>query len=175
MADRRSKLLKSLPTQHFVGLAEEVAAVEASGKTVIRLGQGTPDLPTPAPICEALERAITDPATHQYGPFRGQTRLKEAVALFYSREYGVELDPEREVAILIGSKSGLITLPQCLLEPGEGILLPNPGYPDYISGARLAGADIIDLTLKEEHGYLPDYTTLDPLHARLMYLNYPSN
>ncbi|WP_290769959.1 MULTISPECIES: aminotransferase class I/II-fold pyridoxal phosphate-dependent enzyme [Exiguobacterium] len=175
MADRRSKLLKSLPTQHFVGLAEEVAAVEASGKTVIRLGQGTPDLPTPAPICEALERALTDPTTHQYGPFRGQARLKETVAAFYQREYGVDLDPAKEVAILIGSKSGLITLPQCLLEPGEGILLPNPGYPDYISGARLAGADIIDLTLKEEHGYLPDYTTLDPLHARLMYLNYPSN
>lgn len=175
MADRRSKLLKSLPTQHFVGLAEEVAAVEARGKTVIRLGQGTPDLPTPAPICEALERALTDPATHQYGPFRGQARLKEAVAAFYQHEYGVDLDPAKEVAILIGSKSGLITLPQCLLEPGEGILLPNPGYPDYISGARLAGADIIDLTLKEEHGYLPDYATLDPLHARLMYLNYPSN
>lgn len=175
MADRRSKLLKSLPTQHFVGLAEEVATVEASGKTVIRLGQGTPDLPTPAPICEALERALTDPTTHQYGPFRGQARLKEAVAAFYQREYGVDLDPTREVAILIGSKSGLITLPQCLLEPGEGILLPNPGYPDYISGARLAGADIIDLTLKEEHGYLPDYKSLDPLHARLMYLNYPSN
>ena len=70
MADRRSQLLKSLPTQHFVGLAEEVAAVEASGKSVIRLGQGTPDLPTPAPICEALERAITDPAT----PIRSVSR-----------------------------------------------------------------------------------------------------
>lgn len=175
MADRRSKLLKTLPTQHFVGLAEEVAAVEASGTSVIRLGQGTPDLPTPPAICAALERAISDPATHQYGPFRGQARLKEAVAAFYKREYDVDLDPSREVAILIGSKSGLITLPQCLLEPGDGILLPNPGYPDYISGARLAGVEVIDLLLKEEHHYLPDYQTLDPKHAKLMYLNYPSN
>lgn len=175
MPDRRSKLLKTLPPQHFVGLAEEVAAVEANGTSVIRLGQGTPDLPTPATICKALERALLDPATHQYGPFRGQARLKEAVAAFYKREYDVDLDPNREVAILIGSKSGLITLPQCLLEPGEGILLPNPGYPDYISGARLAGVDVIDLVLEESNGYLPDYSTLDPKHAKLMYLNYPSN
>ncbi|TCI54194.1 aminotransferase class I/II-fold pyridoxal phosphate-dependent enzyme [Exiguobacterium sp. SH1S21] len=175
MTDRRSKLLKTLPPQHFVGLAAEVAALERSGRDVIRLGQGTPDLPTPAPICEALQTALLDPATHQYGPFRGQTRLKQAVATFYQTEYGVALDAETEVAILIGSKSGLITLPQCVLEPGDGMLLPNPGYPDYISGARLAGAVVHDLVLREENGYLPDYETLDPQGARLMYLNYPGN
>lgn len=175
MTDRRSNLLKTLPTQHFVGLAHEVAAVEQSGRDVIRLGQGTPDLPTPQPICEALQTALLDPTTHQYGPFRGQSRLKQAVATFYLNEYGVEIDADCEVAILIGSKSGLITLPQCVLEPGEGILLPNPGYPDYISGARLAGATVHDLLLREENGYLPNYETLDPKGARLMYLNYPSN
>ncbi|MCC5892093.1 aminotransferase class I/II-fold pyridoxal phosphate-dependent enzyme [Exiguobacterium sp.] len=175
MADRRSNLLKTLPPQHFVGLAAEVAALEQAGAEIIRLGQGTPDLPTPAPICEALEAALLDPTTHQYGPFRGQDRLKRAVATFYLNEYGVEVDAASEVAILIGSKSGLITLPQCVLEPGDGILLPNPGYPDYISGARLAGAHVHDLVLTEANDFLPDYHTLDTHGARLMYLNYPSN
>lgn len=175
MADKRSNLLKTLPIQHFAGLAAEVSKLEQTGRDIIRLGQGTPDLPTPKPICEALQTALLDESTHQYGPFRGQARLKEAVATFYLNEYGVDVDPHTEVAILIGSKSGLITLPQCVLNPGDGILLPNPGYPDYISGARLAGAVIHDLVLKEENGYLPDYTSLDTEEARLMYLNYPSN
>ncbi|MCT4782366.1 MULTISPECIES: aminotransferase class I/II-fold pyridoxal phosphate-dependent enzyme [Exiguobacterium] len=175
MADRRSQLLKTLPPQHFVGLAKEVAALEQAGADIIRLGQGTPDLPTPQSICDALETALANPETHQYGPFRGQSRLKQAVATFYLNEYGVELDAETEVAILIGSKSGLITLPQCILEPGDGILLPNPGYPDYISGARLAGSVVHDLVLTEANGFLPDYATLDTHGARLMYLNYPSN
>lgn len=175
MTDRRSHLLKTLPPQHFVGLANEVAELEQAGRDIIRLGQGTPDLPTPEPICDALQTALLDASTHQYGPFRGQARLKQAVATFYLNEYGVELDPETEVAILIGSKSGLITLPQCVLEPGDGILLPNPGYPDYISGARLAGAVVRDLVLREENGFLPNYETLDTEGARLMYLNYPSN
>lgn len=175
MADRRSNLLKTLPFQQFAGLAEEVATLEQTGRDIVRLGQGTPDLPTPSSICDALESALLDPSTHQYGPFRGQSRLKQAVATFYLNEYGVELDPESEVAILIGSKSGLITLPQCLLEPGDGMLLPNPGYPDYISGAKLAGAVIHDLNLREENGFLPDYATLDTDGVKLMYLNYPSN
>ncbi|MCT4795002.1 aminotransferase class I/II-fold pyridoxal phosphate-dependent enzyme [Exiguobacterium alkaliphilum] len=175
MADRRSNLLKTLPPQHFVGLAKEVAALEQAGADIIRLGQGTPDLPTPKPICEALETALANPETHQYGPFRGQSRLKQAVSTFYLNEYGVDVDAETEVAILIGSKSGLITLPQCVLEPGEGILLPNPGYPDYISGARLAGSVVHDLVLTEDNDFLPDYKTLDTHGARLMYLNYPSN
>ena len=173
-----SDTLKRLPDQFFANLVKKVSNVADQGHDVINLGRGNPDLPTPDYIVKALQKGAEDPINHQYAPFRGFPYLREAVATFYKREYDVDIDPEKEVAVLYGSRAGLIELSQCLLNPGDVALLPNPGYPDYISGIAIANAKMELFTLSEENNFLPDYSqipdkTLD--EAKLMFLNYPGN
>lgn len=173
-----SDLLKSLPKQFFASLVDKVGKVMADGHDVINLGQGNPDQPTPAHIVEALQKAAANPKYHKYSPFRGYSFLKEAVAAFYKREYGVTLNPEKEVAILFGGKAGLVEIPQCLLNPGDVVLVPDPGYPDYWSGVALARAEMAMMPLLAENGFLPDYRELKEeivRKAKLMFLNYPNN
>lgn len=173
-----SERLKKLPVQFFASLVNKVNKAIAEGRDVINLGQGNPDQPTPAHIVKALQTAAEDPQTHKYSLFRGLPELKQAVAKFYKKEYGVEIDPDTEVAVLFGTKAGLVELPMCLLNEGELMLLPDPGYPDYLSGVVLAGVKYETFPLKAENDYLPDYTTI-PIEqreaAKLMYLNYPNN
>lgn len=148
------------------------------GHDVINLGQGNPDQPTPGHIVEAMEKAVKNPNYHKYSPFRGQSFLKEAVATFYKREYGVNIDPQSEVAILFGGKAGLVEVPQCLLNPGDVVLVPDPGYPDYWSGVELARAKMELMPLLEENQFLPDYGSLQKEvidKAKLMFINYPNN
>ncbi|WLR53713.1 pyridoxal phosphate-dependent aminotransferase [Mesobacillus subterraneus] len=174
----QSNLLKSLPKQFFASLVQKVGIYTEKGADVINLGQGNPDQPTPQHIVEKLKQAGENPANHKYSPFRGLSSLKEAAAGFYKREYGVNLDPEEEIAILFGGKAGLVEIPQCLLNPGDTILVPDPGYPDYISGVELAKAKMVTMPLKEENEFLPDYALLsadDLEQAKLMFLNYPNN
>ncbi|GAA3322603.1 pyridoxal phosphate-dependent aminotransferase [Ectobacillus funiculus] len=123
---------------------QKVNKVMSEGHDVINLGQGNPDQPTPTHIVRALQEAAANPVHHKYPPFRGTHSLKEAVAVFYKREYGVTLDPEKEVAVLFGGKAGLVELPLCFTEPEDTILVPDPGYPDYWSGVALAKS-------KDEH------------------------
>ncbi|MEC2056579.1 pyridoxal phosphate-dependent aminotransferase [Peribacillus psychrosaccharolyticus] len=174
----KSNLLNSLPKQFFASLAARVEAEKAKGHDVINLGQGNPDQPTPPHIVAKLQEAVKNPMNHKYSPFSGYPYLKEAAAAYYQREYGVELDAESEVAILFGGKAGLVQLPQCLLNPGDTVLVPDPGYPDYLSGIMLAQVKTAIMPLLEEKQYLPDYQAL-PLEtlnlAKLMYLNYPNN
>ncbi|NOU82325.1 aminotransferase class I/II-fold pyridoxal phosphate-dependent enzyme [Paenibacillus sp. LMG 31459] len=173
-----SQMLKSLPRQFFAALVARAGAVAAEGHDVINLGQGNPDMPTPAHIVESLQLAAVNPLNHKYPPFRGHVYLKEAVAEFYLREYGVELEPEREVAILFGGKTGLVEVVQCLLNPGDTALVPDPGYPDYWSGIELARAVMEMMPLTAEQGFLPDYGSISPeaaAKAKLMFLNYPNN
>ncbi|WP_044894006.1 pyridoxal phosphate-dependent aminotransferase [Bacillus alveayuensis] len=174
----QSDLLQSLPKQFFASLVEKVGRVIAQGHDVINLGQGNPDQPTPAHIVEALQKAAANPRYHKYSPFRGYHFLKEAVATFYEREYNVKLDPEKEVAILFGGKAGLVEISQCLVNPGDVVLVPDPGYPDYWSGIALARAKMEMMPLREENNFLPDYNELSPEaieQAKLMFLNYPNN
>jgi L-glutamine---4-(methylsulfanyl)-2-oxobutanoate aminotransferase len=174
----QSDLLKSLPKQFFASLVQKVGAYTEKGADVINLGQGNPDQPTPQHIVEKLKQAGENPANHKYPPFRGLLSLKEAAAAFYKREYGVDLDPEEEIAILFGGKAGLVEIPQCLLNPGDTILVPDPGYPDYLSGVELAKAKMVTMPLREENDFLPDYAELsaeDLDQAKLMFLNYPNN
>lgn len=174
----RSKTLERLPEQFFAKLAKKAQQLKAEGHDVINLGQGNPDLPTPPHIVEALQDAAPDPLNHKYSPFRGQSSLKEAVSEFYKREYDVDLDPETEVAVLPGAKTGLVELSQCLLDPGDRVLLPDPGYPDYLSGTALADASPAFMPLLEKNGFLPDFEALsseDLEAAKLMFLNYPNN
>jgi aminotransferase len=174
----QSKVLQSLPTQFFATLVSKVERVKAEGHDVINLGQGNPDQPTPPHIVRKLQEAALNPENHKYSPFRGYPYLKEAIAAFYSREYGVHVDPETEVAVLFGGKTGLVEIPQCLLNPGDTVLLPDPGYPDYWSGVALARAKMEMLPLFAENGFLPDYNAVSEQtaeKAKCMFLNYPNN
>ncbi len=173
-----SNRLNDLPDQFFAALVAKAAAAVAEGRDVINFGQGNPDQPTPAHIVEVMQQAVAEPTNHKYGPFRGLPALRQAAADFYKREYGVEIDPDLEVAILAGTKIGLVELPLALLDPGDSMLLPDPGYPDYLSGAPLAGIEIDLMTLERDNGYLPNYDELSESarkRAKLMYLNYPNN
>ncbi|SES80181.1 aminotransferase [Salinibacillus kushneri] len=175
---QQSEMLKRLPTQFFEGLVKKVKEKQQQGHDIINLGQGNPDLPTPPSIIKALQQAAEDPFTHQYSPFQGYELLKEAVSTFYKREYGVEVDAKKEVAILFGSKAGLAEISPCLLNPGDIALLPDPGYPDYMSGIALANAESVFMPLLEKNNFLPDYTGIPEDikdQAKLMFLNYPNN
>ncbi|WP_339289292.1 pyridoxal phosphate-dependent aminotransferase [Ureibacillus sp. FSL K6-0786] len=170
--------LQKLPTQFFASLVQKVNKAIAEGRDVINLGQGNPDRPTPTHIVKALQEAAADPDTHKYSLFRGMLELKQAVSNFYKREYNVDIDPNEEVAILGGAKVGLVELPLCVLNPGDYMLLPDPGYPDYLSGPVLADVHFDTMPLLEENDFLPDYNTLPDevkKRAKLMYLNYPNN
>ncbi|WP_059173743.1 pyridoxal phosphate-dependent aminotransferase [Bacillus sp. FJAT-27445] len=174
----KSDLLNSLPGQFFAGLVKKVGETIEKGHDVINLGQGNPDQPTPAHIVRKLQNAAANPLNHKYSPFQGFRYLKEAAANFYKREYNVDLDPDTEVAILFGGKAGLVEIPQCLLNPGDTLLVPDPGYPDYLSGAALAQAKLETMPLLEQNGFLPDYKAISPEaleSAKLMILNYPNN
>ncbi|MFI8686507.1 pyridoxal phosphate-dependent aminotransferase [Rossellomorea sp. NPDC077527] len=175
---KKASRLEMLPQQFFASLAGTVNAVVNKGHDVINLGQGNPDQPTPPHIVDKLKEAASSPANHKYPPFRGLTSFKEAISAFYLREYGVEINPETEVAVLFGGKAGLVEIPQCLLNPGDGVLVPDPGYPDYLSGVALAEAKMVTMPLKEENGFLPDYSDHSPEeleNAKVMFLNYPNN
>ncbi|RUS46298.1 pyridoxal phosphate-dependent aminotransferase [Cohnella sp. AR92] len=170
--------LKTLPEQFFAALVAKANARAATGRDVINLGQGNPDLPTPQAVVERLKRAADNPLYHKYPPFRGFRFLKEAVAKRYKEDYNVDLDPDTEVAVLFGGKTGLIEISQCLLNPGDVCLVPDPGYPDYWSGVALAEARMAFMPLLESNGFLPDYEAIPAAElerAKLMFLNYPNN
>ncbi|OOR25732.1 pyridoxal phosphate-dependent aminotransferase [Bacillus cereus] len=173
-----SEVVTSLPTQFFASLVAKVNKVVAAGHDVINLGQGNPDQPTPQHIVKALQDAAEKAIHHKYPPFRGHESLKEAVATFYQREYDVVVNPKTEVAILFGGKAGLVELPICFTNPGDTILVPDPGYPDYLSGVALAKVHFETMPLIAENNFLPDYTKIDDSvteQAKLMFLNYPNN
>ncbi|MGD7043476.1 pyridoxal phosphate-dependent aminotransferase [Jeotgalibacillus proteolyticus] len=174
----KSVRLTELPDQFFASLAKKVTKRVSEGHDVINLGQGNPDLPTPIHIVERLQKAAENPLNHKYSPFRGMDYLKEAVARFYHREYGVEIDPHSEVSVLLGGKAGLVELPQCLANPGDVVLVPDPGYPDYWSGVSLADAIMHKMPLLEENDFKPDFSQIPEdaaKKAKLMFLNYPNN
>ncbi|MCT2883322.1 pyridoxal phosphate-dependent aminotransferase [Lentilactobacillus buchneri] len=178
MKFEESNVLQQLPKQFFAGLVKKVNAKVATGADVINLGQGNPDQPTPDFIVRSMQEQTAIPANHKYSQFRGDPELKRAAANFYQREYGVTLDPDKEIAILGGSKIGLVELPFALMNPGDTMLLPDPGYPDYLSGVSLAQVKLELVTLREQDDFLPDYRTIKPEvvdAAKLMYLNYPNN
>jgi aminotransferase len=173
-----SELLNSLPKQFFASLVKKVGQYIEQGYDVINLGQGNPDQPTPPHIVAKLQEAAANPENHKYSPFQGHRYLKQAAAEFYQREYGVTIDPDTEVAILFGGKAGLVEIPEVLLNPGDTVLVPDPGYPDYWSGVALARAEMVTMPLKADNHFLPDYAELAPetiAKAKLMFLNYPNN
>lgn len=173
-----AEIMSKLPKQFFATLVQDVNRELAAGHDVINLGQGNPDRPTPAHIVLAAQAAVTNPLYHKYPPFQGFDFLKEAVTLRYKEDYGVSLNPNTEVAVLFGGKTGLVHISQILLNPGDLCLVPDPGYPDYWSGTALARAEMLFMPLLESNAYLPDYRAISPSdseRAKLMFLNYPNN
>jgi aminotransferase len=173
--------IDALPEQFFTGiLAESARAAKAPGAPFIDLGRGNPDIPPPPHAVEALRAAALEtatPAVHGYPPFGGQADLRAAIAERYRADHGVALDPEREIAVIPGTKTGIMLA--CLATAGDGdaILLPDPGYPDYLSGAALAGAHVVALPLRAANGFQPDFDEAGEAIASpaLIVLNYPSN
>ncbi|WP_339251151.1 pyridoxal phosphate-dependent aminotransferase [Sporosarcina sp. FSL W8-0480] len=173
-----SNRLKNMPPHFFSGLVKKVEAAKQSGMDIINLGRGNPDQPTPDHIIKALQQAAERPENHGYSPFNGIPELRKAVADFYKREYGVDVNPDTEVAILGGSKIGLVEIPLAMMNEGDLLLLPDPGYPDYLSGVSLANIEYDTMPLLKENGFMPDFSSIadeSKQKAKIMYLNYPNN
>ena len=162
--------IERLPEQYFTTL---LARVLAAGPDVIDVGRGNPDVPPPPHVLEALVESSREPAIHGYPPFAGLRVTKEAIADRYASVYGVELDPEREVAFLPGTTTALVELALVLAQRGDRILLPDPGYPDYNSAVALAGAERVALPLGEDGR--PDWAGAPRDRVAAVYLNYPAN
>ncbi|MCH8968187.1 MAG: LL-diaminopimelate aminotransferase [Planctomycetes bacterium] len=174
----RSKRLGALPPYLFGEIDRRKRAALAAGRDVINFGIGDPDQPTPKFIIDRLEEAARHAPNHQYPQNKGSARFREAAANWFKRRFDVDLDPDREVLMLIGSKEGLGHIPLATLNPGDGALIPSPGYPVYHSACIFAGGIPHEMPLKASNGWLPDFDAIPPDHAqaaKLMYLNYPNN
>ena len=175
---RPSSRLARIPPYLFAELERKIAAKRAAGIDVISLGIGDPDTPTYAPIVAAAQRAVADPSTHTYPSNRGRHEFREAIAAFYARRFGVELDPETEVMAAIGAKECIFNLNLAFLDPGDIALASDPGYPVYTGGPLLVGGEPVLMPLLPERGFAPDLAAIAPgalERARLMFINYPNN
>jgi L-glutamine---4-(methylsulfanyl)-2-oxobutanoate aminotransferase len=175
-------LFDRLPEQYFTRILAAAAAARAQDgpgvERFIDLGRGNPDLPPPPHAVEALRAAALEtatPAVHGYPPFDGHRDLRMAIAERYAADHGVELDPDREVSVLPGTKTGIMLACVAAAGPGDTVLLPDPGYPDYPSGVALAGARAGALPLNAGNGWQPDFDAVANTRAAAVFLNYPSN
>ena len=169
--------LGSVNEYYFSRKLKEVAAMNAAGKGVISLGIGSPDMPPSEETVETLCAEAHNPNGHGYQPYVGIPELREAFARFYKRWYGVELDAKSEIQPLIGSKEGILHVTLAFVNPGEQVLVPNPGYPTYTSLSRLLGAEVVNYNLTEENGWMPDFEELERMdlsRVKLMWTNYPN-
>ncbi len=173
-----SHRLRSLPPYHFAAYARKIAEKRAAGVDVISLSMGDPDLPTPTEVLDALDAAARQQPNQRYPDYAGLPEFRRATATWFGRRFGVELDAEREVLPLIGSKEGLAHLPLAILDPGDVALMPDPHYPVYSTAVTLAGGENYYLPLERERGWLPDLASIpaDVLaRAKTLWLNYPNN
>ncbi|MGZ4186521.1 MAG: LL-diaminopimelate aminotransferase [Solirubrobacteraceae bacterium] len=175
---RPSSRLERIPPYLFAELERKVEAKRAAGIDVISLGIGDPDTPTYPPIVEAAQRAVADPSTHTYPSNRGRPEFRRAVAAFYARRFGVQLDPDTEVMSAIGAKECIFNLNLAFLDPGDVALASDPGYPVYTGGPLLVGGEPVLMPLVPDKAFAPDLDAIPPAalsRARLMFLNYPNN
>ncbi len=178
MPIRRSSRLDRLPPYLFAEVERKRRELVAQGKDVVNLGIGDPDQPAPALLQEAVKAALAEPLIHQYSPTEGTAEFRAAVARFHKRRHGVTLDPAKEVLLAIGSKEIIAHLPLAFTEPGDVVLIPEPGYPPYRSGTLFALAEPHILPLAEERGFLPDLGAIPESvakRAKVLFLNYPNN
>ncbi|MDR2916100.1 MAG: aminotransferase class I/II-fold pyridoxal phosphate-dependent enzyme [Tannerella sp.] len=169
---------------YFSKKLKEVAKMNAAGKNVINLGVGSPDMPPSEQAIDTFCSEIRKEDVHGYQPYVGIPALREGFAEWYNRWYGVTLYPETEIQPLIGSKEGILHISMAFLNPGDGVLVPNPGYPTYTSVSKLVGADIVSYKLDEKNGWYPDFEELERQlserekagkpKVKLMWVNYPN-
>ncbi len=162
----------------FAEIDRKLEEKRAQGVKVISFGIGDPDVPTPGPVVERLCREARNPANHRYPSYLGLEAFRKAAAEWMGRRFGVDIDPQREVVSLIGSKEGIAHLPLVFVDPGDTVLVPDPGYPVYASSVLFTGGLAYDMPLRAENDFLPDLEGI-PAHvarrACLMFLNYPNN
>ncbi len=170
--------IRTLPPYLFAAIDEMKQQAIARGVDIINLGIGDPDLPTPDPILERMQQAVTDPQHHQYPSSSGMLSFRIAVAGWYQRRFNVTVDPKSEVVTLIGSKEGIGHVPMAFIDPGDVVLVPSPGYPVYPVAASFAGGVAHEMPLLKQNGFLPDLDAIPPdvaRNAKLMFLNSPNN
>ena len=162
---------------YFSRKLKEVAQLNAEGKDIISLAIGSPDMPPSKQTIDKLCEVAAQPNAHGYQPTMGTPELRQAMADFYQRWYGVTIDPKTEVQPLIGSKEGILHVTLAFVNPGDQVLVPNPGYPTYTSLSKILGADIVNYDLREDNGWQPDFEALEQMdlsRVKLMWTNYPN-
>jgi hypothetical protein len=169
--------LASVQEYYFSRKLKEVAQMNAQGLDVISLGIGSPDMPPSQQTIETLCKEAVKPTVHGYQPYVGIPEMRKSMADFYQRWYGVELDANTEIQPLIGSKEGILHVTLAFVNPGDKVLVPNPGYPTYTSLSKLLGAEIVNYDLLEENQWQPDFDALEKMDltdVKLMWTNYPN-
>jgi aspartate/methionine/tyrosine aminotransferase len=180
---RPSERIGAVGEYYFSRKLKEVAEMNAAGKDVINLGIGSPDMPPSGQAIDTFCAEIRKDHVHGYQPYTGMSALREGFAEWYNRWYGVTLNPQTEIQPLIGSKEGILHISMAFLNPGDAVLVPNPGYPTYTSVSKLVGAELVPYLLEEQNGWYPDFEALERIVAerriagkpavRLMWANYP--
>jgi LL-diaminopimelate aminotransferase len=174
-----AKRLAQIQEYYFSQKLREIDAMNKAGKQVINLGIGSPDLPPHPDVIQTLHEEALKPGQHAYQSYKGSPVLRNAIAAFYKEWYKTELDPEKEVLPLIGSKEGIVHTCMTYLNEGDQVLLPNPGYPTYRAAVHLTGAQCVDYELREANNWMPDFEALEQLviagngRIRMMWVNYP--
>ncbi|MCI9284499.1 MAG: aminotransferase class I/II-fold pyridoxal phosphate-dependent enzyme [Muribaculaceae bacterium] len=171
-----SRRVEDIKEYYFSTKLKEIAAMKAAGADIISLGIGGPDLPPPSEVIETMTEALHDPTSHGYQPHVGIPELREAFARWYADKYGVTLNPATQIQPLIGSKEGVTHISLAFLNPGDKVLIPDPGYPTYSSISRMAGAEVLTYGLNSENGWQPDFDAIERMDlsgVKLMWMNYP--
>lgn len=178
MKIEQAERLKKLPPYLFEEIDKAKNKALEEGRPIIDLGVGDPDMPTPEFIIKKLQDSVKDPATHKYPFNKGIASLRKEMALWYKHRFNVELDPDTEILPLLGSKEGIAHVPLAFINPGDEVLIPDPGYPPYVSGAIFAGAKLHFMPLLAKNAFLPDLGAIDvgiAKRCKLMHINYPNN
>ena len=171
-----ARRLEAVQEYYFAAKLREIAQLRSEGRPVLNLGIGSPDLPPHTSVIAALQTSPGHPAAHGYQSYTGILALRSAWATWYSRYYGVTLNPDNEILPLIGSKEGIVHVAMAFLEAGDVALVPNPGYPAYSAATRLAGAEVQFYDLTEKNGWLPDFDALEKIdlsRVKILWANYP--
>lgn len=169
--------LSAVAEYYFSRKLKEVAKLNAEGKDIISLAIGSPDMPPSKGTIDKLCETARQDDAHGYQPTMGTPELRQAMADFYKRWYGVCLDPQTEIQPLIGSKEGILHVTLAFVNPGDKVLVPNPGYPTYTSLSKILGAEVVNYNLREGNGWQPDFNELESMDltgVRLMWTNYPN-
>src|SRR6266446_1044711 len=171
-----AKRLEGIGEYYFSQKLREIDALNKQEKNIINLGIGSPDMPPHPDVIKTLQEESAKPNVHAYQSYKGSVVLRKSISDWYKKWYDVELNADTEILPLIGSKEGIMHICMTYLNEGDTVLIPNPGYPTYSSAAKIAGANVVGYTLKEEDNWFPDFGELAKTNlsnVKLMFVNYP--